>query len=305
MQTVTVDLGTVIDRARLELESPAEAALEVLFREDAPGTGATVTVTVDSGTVRESDLVEWGAELFQVTSVSGDSVVMSRGYYGTTVAAHQASTPARVNPQYSRWRIAEAVRRAPTRLEALGVPLVKSAQFSRVSTDRSYSLPEDCRQVLRLLAADTDGEPVEIGGWRETFSVSDGSDVLLYPPIGDVTSMALVYRSPYSWSDSPAFPDEGSTIVVPYGADELLSLYAAAWMVSGREVSRQEIDRSNEHQTQDQVRLQAGVGLMRAKWQEFYRALDEVRRTSDSDVPKHRPLVRRPKALGPLRPAGV
>lgn len=305
MRTVTVTLGELIDRALLELESPAEAALTVLFSDAATAVGSTVTVTLPSGDVNVSDVIEWDAELLLVTAVSGTSVTMTRGYYGTTVAAHLASTPAKVNPQYARYRIAEAVRRAPTRLEALGVPLISSTSFARSdSTSRSFELPDNCRQVLRLYALDRDGLPFEIGGWREMSSIPSTGNLLLYPPVGDVSTMHVVFSAPYEWSTSPAFPDEAATLTVPAGAEELPALYAAAWMIGSREVSRQEIDRSNEHNTQDQVRVQSGVGLMRAKWQEFYRALDEARRVVDHDVPKHRPVVRRPRAY-PLRPSGT
>lgn len=293
MRTETVTLGEAIDRALLELESPAEAALEVLFAEDAPATGSGVTLTVSNGDVNVSDIVEWDAELLLVTSVSGSTVTASRAYYGTSKAAHLSSTPAKVNPQFARHRMTEPIRRAPVRLEALGVPLIKSVTQARAANDdRSLTLPSDCRQMVRLYGYDKDNLPFDVGGWREIEELQ----LLMYPPLGTVTQLTLVYRAPFAWSTSPAFPDEAATLVVPEGASELLALYAACWMLSGREVSRQEIDRSNEHQTQDQVRLQSGTGLVRAKWQEFYRSLDEVRRITDHAVPKHRPVERRPRA---------
>lgn len=292
MRTETVTLGDVIDRALLELESPAEAALEVLFAEDAPGTGSTVSLTVSNGDVNVSDIVEWDAELLLVTSVVGSSVTASRGYYGSSKAPHLSSTPAKVNPQFARHRMTEPIRRAPVRLEALGVPLIRSSSAVRDNADRSTALPSDCRQMLRMYGYDKENLPFDVGGWRELEELN----LLMYPPLGEVTQLTLVYRAPFEWSSSPAFPDEAATIVVPEGASELLGLYAACWMLSGREVSRQEIDRSNEHSVQDQVRVQSGVGLVRSKWQEFYRSLDEVRRITDHAVPKHRPVERRPRA---------
>tara|TARA_R110002072_G_scaffold194428_2_gene351760 strand:+ start:180 stop:632 length:453 start_codon:yes stop_codon:yes gene_type:complete len=143
-----------------------------------------------------------------------------------------------------------------------------------------------------LYGFDKENLPFDVGGWRELEDLG----LLMYPPLGEVTQMTVVYRTPFTWSTVPAFPDEAATIIIPEGASELLGLYAACWMLSGREVSRQEIDRSNEHQTQDQVRLQSGTGLVRSKWQEFYRSLDEVRRITAHAVPKHRPVDRRPRA---------
>tara|TARA_R110002074_G_scaffold204360_1_gene372688 strand:+ start:370 stop:1272 length:903 start_codon:yes stop_codon:yes gene_type:complete len=293
MRTETVTLGEVIDRALLELESPAEAALEVLFAEDAPSSGSVVTLTVSNGDINVSDIVEWDSEMLLVTSVTGSVVTASRGYYGSPKTSHLSSTAARVNPQFSRHRMTEPIRRAPVRLEALGVPLIKSSAITRAAnSERSASLPSDCRQVLRLYGFDKENLPFDVGGWRELEDLG----LLMYPPLGEVTQMTVVYRTPFTWSTVPAFPDEAATIIIPEGASELLGLYAACWMLSGREVSRQEIDRSNEHQTQDQVRLQSGTGLVRSKWQEFYRSLDEVRRITAHAVPKHRPVDRRPRA---------
>jgi hypothetical protein len=65
--------------------------------------------------------------------------------------------------------------------------------------------------------------------------------------------------------------------------------------VGGREISRQQLDRAEEWARTEPLRGNGGGALVRAKWQDFYRVLDEARRVVQAEVPKTRPLIKRPK----------
>lgn len=300
MLTESVTLGSMIDGTLFAVEAPSESGLRVTL-----STGLTTTsdteFTLSNGTLSVSDIVELGQELILVTAKSEDATPVytaSRGYYSSTAEAHSTGDLGVANPQFPRRRVADAIKRSLVRIEALGVPLVVNETLTR-ETDLEYViLPTDCRQVLQVMYIDTlTGRFLEVGNWREFSNLSLGRVMSVPKAIKNADELEVVYRKSYSFSDSPAFPDESSTVTLPSPAVDLPASYAAAWLVSAREISRQEIDRANEAAPDDQVRVQSGVGLMRALWQQFYRELDEVRRVVDFEVPKHRPWHQRPVRL--------
>ena len=133
-----------------------------------------------------------------------------------------------------------------------------------------------------------------------TAKVASGKALRVASYVRDTDDLEVVYQAPYTWSTSPAFPLETATIEMPVGAEDLPAVYAEAWMVSGREVSRQQLDRAQDWENTEPVRGGQSGALVRAKWQEFYRALDEAKRVTQLSVVPHRPFVPRPK-LNALR----
>lgn len=304
MQTTSVTLGSLIDSALFELEGASEKARPVTIGSTALTTTSDIDFTLSSGSASVSDIIEFGNELVLVTSKSSDATPIyrcSRGYYNTTKAAQVEGTVGMVNPPYPRRRVATAIDRCLTRLEALGVPLVTSAAFTRQAGLRQIDLPADCRRVLQVLYVSTstpmEGKITPIDGWQVYDSIPtaiSSTNKVMHLPwwVTDTDTLQVIYQTPYSWSDSPAFPDEDATVSLPVGASDLPASYAAAFLVSAREVSRQELDRSEEWARTEPVRGGASGALVRAKWQEFYRALDEAQRVVSFEVPKHRPYVR-------------
>ena len=125
MITTSVTLGTLVDRTMLDLAGHADVPQVVSLTAALAAADLTFQLT-DAGNVRVSGIIEFESELVLVTAVSDDAVpviTVSRGYYGTTAADHATSVPGFINPLYSRHRVAEAIRRSLSRLEALGVPL--------------------------------------------------------------------------------------------------------------------------------------------------------------------------------------
>lgn len=304
MQTTTATLGTLIDGALFELEGASERARPVVIGSTALATVSDIDFTMSSGEADVSDVIEFGSELVLITSKSNDATPVyrcSRGYYSTTKAAQPEGTVGIVNPPFQRRRVADAINRCLTRLEALGVPLVVGAALSREPGLRYIELPEGVRRVLQVLYVnETSGRVMELDGWRVYSSIDTAltaSGQVLHLPlyVVDDDELQVVYQTPYQWSTSPAFPDETATVTLPIGAQDLPASYAAAWLVSAREVSRQELDRSEEWGRTEMLRGGGSAGLVRAKWQEFYRALDEAQRVVSFEVPKHRPYVKAPR----------
>jgi hypothetical protein len=292
--TVTVTLAQLIDRTMFDLAAPGEQGKQVVIGSTALTTTAATTFTLTDGTnINVSDVAEFGDELVLITGKTDDAVPVftaARGYYGSTAATHAAGTIGLVNPTFPRRRIAEAIRRAFPRLEALGVPLVQSTTLNREVGLAYCQLPVDCREVYQVMYWGTDGRLYHLNGWEQfddvpTAKFSTGKILNLPRYLEDTDDIEVIYRAPYRWSTYPSDPDGDATITVPEGAEDLPSLYAAAWLTSNREVSRLEIDRSEEWGRTEQVQRGVTAALVRAKWQEFYRSLDEARRLNRTPTP--------------------
>lgn len=294
MATVSKTLTELIDKVKFDLVSPGEQGRPVTLAASMDDSTTTLDLVAadDTGTVR-SDLIEVDDELMLITAKDGTpEYTVVRGFYGSTAAAHTTSSTAFVNPTFPRVRIAEAIKRSFARMEALGVPLIKSVTDSR-ETDLSYiETADDIREVLQVLYWGTDGRIRELDGWEfyqnlPTGQFANGTALNVPKITANADELEIVYRAPYRWSTHPSAPVGASTIDIPEGAEDLPALYAAAWLLSSREVSRSEIDRSEEWGRTEMLERGQSAAMVRAKWQEFYRALDEARRLNPIPQPIH------------------
>lgn len=303
MQTTTVTLSELVDRALFELEAPSERGKPVVLASVLDAVDDT-TFTLSSGSLQESDLVEFGSELLLVTGKSADATpvyTVQRAYYNTTIAAHAISAVGYANPQFPRRRVADFIDRSLVRLEALGAPLLVTDVFAREEGMRVIVLPAEARQVLRVTYYnDESGRLLDLNGWEQYFvptDVASTGNVLSSPYYAtDDDELIITYTAPYSWTGT--FPDEDATLTLHAAATDLPASYATAMLLSGREISRQQLDRASEWSQTEPMRGSGGGAVVRAKWQDFYRALDEARRVIAVDVPVHRPMQRRPRTPG-------
>lgn len=305
MNTVQVTLGTLIDRALTELEAPSERGLRVILDSNDLSTTSDTTFTLtDADAVNVSDLLEFDDELVLVTAKTDDPVPVftcARGYYGTTKGTHAAGDVGVVNPAYPRHRVAEGVKRSFSRLESLGIPYVKATSVFPSGQFYWVEVPSEARRVLRVWYENTRyGIIREVGSWDHVrdlpTSVYPTGQILKLPRhSGDIDELHITYQAPYRWSTFPNEPVEASTIRIMEGATDLPAMYAAAWVVSAREISRYELDRTEEWNREATTRTGSSGATVRALWQNFYRSLDEARRLED--VPQHRPYRRMPVGM--------
>lgn len=308
MQVLSRTLTQFVDAAKIDLQQPAEEGLRVVLSADITDAATTFELTDADAAVNVSDLIEFGDELVLVTAKSADAspvYTVARGYYNSTAAAHTAATDIGVvNPQFPRIQIIEGVKRAFTRLDALGVPLVESATYTiSTASDYDLELPAGTREVFSVMYVDTTDRIQELDGWRfhqdlPTGTYTNGNSLRLPRYVKNGWTLHVTYRSPYRWSTYPSEPVAASTIDIPEGAVDLPSLYAAAYCISRREVSRQDIDRADEWAAQEATRG-SGPAIARLMWQEFYRSLDEARRVLY--VPARRPFIKPPRWLNRIR----
>lgn len=296
MNTVTVSLGDLVDRAVLELQGPNELALMTTTVPSLTVSSTTVTLA-DASSVNLNDVLEIDSELLLVTGKTADAVpvlTVSRAYYQSTAAVHGAGSVVAINPRHPRVRIADAVRRCFTRLESLGIPLSEAATVNREPGLKYAVVPERVRDVVRLSYMSTDGRWWELDKWEfvddvPTGKVSTGKIIRLPRYIADDDDLEVTYRVPYRWSSHPAPPAESATITMVEGSEDLPVLYAVAWLTARREISRTEIDRAEEWSAGEPSRGGVSSSVARLQWQEFYRSLDEARRLVQV-YPVHRPF---------------
>lgn len=301
MNLLTVSLGTFVDRALAELQAPSEVGLQTVLSGPLAQDAATM-VLADASSVNVSDIVELDSELVLVTGKTSDAtptLTVSRGYYKSARSAHDAGTVVTVNPAYARVRVADAVRRAFPSLEALGLPLVKAMVLNRAPGMKHAELTEDVREILRVsYVTAVDGAWRDLAGWTfldgaPTATYATGKLLSLPRAVSDDVDLQVTARVPYRWSTHPLPPDEEATIQIMEGAEDLPSKYAASWIVSRREISRSQLNRAEEWNQGEPMRGGVSATLVRVLWQEFYRALDEVRRLPV--IPLHRPYVPMPR----------
>jgi len=291
----TVTLGELTDRALNELEAPEERGHQVVLTGDVDSS-ATTFLTSDLSVLSNTTLIEFEDELVLVTDATVPTVM--RGYYGTTPASHANGTVGYLSPRFPRYRVAQGVISGVKRLEALGLPFFRTS--THTITSRRVEIPEDVRDVISVQYEDAQ-DIIHDAGF--TFypdlpltESSTGKAIQLKRLWAADDVIWVTSRIPYRWSTHPSAPDASATIELPEGMEELPALYAAAWMVSGREISRTELDRSTEMSENLPSAGGAGAAIVRNKWQEFYRSLDELRRLEPARNPITRPYKARPKS---------
>lgn len=301
MLTVSKTLDELIDDTIQEVGRYDERGYRVQL--DAVGLPlvSSTTCSLVSGTrVNISDVIEFGSELVLVTAKTADIIpifTVARGYDGTTAAVAAPSAIGIVNPVFARRRVGKVIQTALTRMDAARVFVTATAQFSRTVGLSYIEMPAACRQVLRVGffdASDRRFEPT-IDGWQffddiPTTEVTSGKIVRLPRYALDDDVFSVTYRLPYRWSTYPTAPTGSATITLPEGAEDLPSMYASARLVSRREISRLQVDRSEEWNASQGIVNGITQGAVRQMWSEFYKCLEEAKTLNVQAVP--RPFVR-------------
>jgi hypothetical protein len=262
------------------------------------------TLEAGADLVHPTALVEIDSELLLVSSKTDDAdpvFTCSRGYLGTTVAAHTTGTPGLLNPSWPRYTVARAVRQALGPLSTW-VPNVTSDLRHRNDIEAWVEVPDDTLDVLDVsaLVGGTRWQPVP--GWTfephaPEFYAGTGKVVRLPRSVPAQAELVVRRHVPYQWRDTDdqvtADPAEDATVGLPSVGADLPALYAACRLLSGREMARLEIDKAEEAHNEISMRQGANHRLVQLMWQDFYRRLDEVRRTVR--WPRPRPYRQMPR----------
>lgn len=293
--TTTVTLGGLIEDTLAALHQTAERPFQVTVGADALADAADTQLTVSDGDrLQTTDVVEFGDELCLVTAKSDASTpvfTVARGYAGTTATAgHSTGSVALINPPWPRSLIAEYIQRAFKALMNTALPSTTSAVMNR-DTDKQYVvMPDTTMRVLsvRHMIAQT-GRIMDIGGWQfeqdmPTGLVSTGKALRVPTSVENLDDLIVMYQTPYLWSGV----GDSASVEVPVGSEDIPVLWAAAYAVTRREVSRTDVDKIEEWNQEQAMRQGVNLRWARELWGEVYRRVDEAK--SMQHIPKHRPF---------------
>lgn len=252
----------------------------------------TITFS-DPDLVNVTDLVETeaGEQLLIVEKSDTDVFTVDRAYNDTENGGRVfTGSKIQINPQWGRTEVDRWVRRFFSTAGNVYLPSLKTDILFRETGDRIVVLPADVMEVKSVRAQGTDGAIVGLAGWSHerdlpTTIYPTGQGLTTPVTIDDDDELWVTYTSPYDTS--------GDDVDVQVGFEDLAVLWAAAYAVGRREVSRMDLDSIQEWNQQTAIRNGQNLRLMRELWGEFYRRTDEARKVHY--VPKHRPYRAMPK----------
>jgi hypothetical protein len=113
---------------------------------------SALTVSCSSTDAAKRGIVEIDEELLYAESVSGNDLVLpafGRGYRGSTAAAHSTGVMVTFDPAFPRFEIGRAMDQV---IQGLFPALyqVKETTLTSAAVDRSYDLPTDVENILRV-----------------------------------------------------------------------------------------------------------------------------------------------------------
>lgn len=299
--STTLVLGDVIEEAMALLYRPVERPMQCAVGSDAltsSSADTTCTLSGDYSSVRVSTVIESGQELILVTARSADATpifTVARGYAGTPVSAHTTGTVVLVGPLWARYEVRRSILRCFNGPLSAYLPNLTSTTLTTATNSYFVSMPAATVDVVRVAVSSVLSGSVshwdEISQWDfiedvPTAVVSTGK-MLTFPygfPTGQ--SLHVTYQTTYAWSGGTSDPAEAETVPIPAAGADLPALYAAAYQVFAREISRLELDRISEWNSEAAVRQGVNLRMAQTLWTEFYRRLDEARKVQN--VPRHR-----------------
>lgn len=292
--TSTLTMSTLIEEVLDKVYRPVERPRQVELTTAATANDTTIDAdSVAADNLAPTDLLEFGRELMLVTAVSGTTVTVSRGYNGTTAAAHVINTLGNINPLYPRHVVDREIRKCVKNSLQKDLPFVESeVMYSDPSEESLRILPEEAIDILDVRYQ----QPVtlKVSKLKGSWGIEDWlpaeiayTGKQLRVPLGYWDKDLIVtYSCVYAWTGAA----ESATLKVPLLAEDLPVLYAVASLQTGMEVSRQEFDQVEEWPNQERNARNANVRLLQALWGQYYQQLDAAK--GIQNVPLRRPYRR-------------
>jgi len=291
-QTQTKTLTEMVDDVELELYRGTERPAVLTMGSAALTNGTDTSHDLTVGVLSATDVAQWDDELVLVTADVAGTYTVIRGFDGSSTTSHpsgtvSAGTVGYLNPQWPRHRIVRALKRALGSMSTW-VPRVSNTDIT-VGADRFEELAADTMAVMDVRFEQTTGRVTHVGGWEfmedlsSTIS-STGKGLSLPSAVQQSDVLTVTRVVAYEWDDvsipgaKTTEPVNADTLILPQLGEDLPIMYATAYMLAGREVSRTELDTVEDWTTADAIRQGGNIRLMRERWQDYYRRLDEVKR---------------------------
>lgn len=200
---------TWIDRTRDLLLAGTVESLNRLDGAIADDATATFSVEFPTGPIVAGSIIEIDTELMYVTSTSGLSVTVMRGYAASTapVAGHIDNSIIRVNPQYPSHQILDFLNDDLNDLSSPnnGLYQIKTKEFSYSAATQGYDMNTDVVGIHRVTFTDpsSDLSEPEVRRWsirrnRNTATFASGIALVLTDVPMPGQTVLVEYSAPFT-----------------------------------------------------------------------------------------------------------
>jgi len=241
---------TWIDRTRDLLLAGTVEPLNRLDGAIASGTTATFSVEFPTGAIAAGTIIEIDTELMYVTSTSGLSVTVMRGYAASTApaAGHIDDSIIRVNPQYPSHQILDFLNDDLNDLSSPnnGLYQIKTKTFTYSAATQGYDMNADVVGVHRVTFTDpgADKSEPEVRRWsirrnRDTDTFASGVALVLTDAPMPGQTVRVEYSAPFT-----TLASESSTLAstgLHAEAYDLPSLGAALGLMTMKPIPRESV----------------------------------------------------------------
>ena len=319
--TVQARLGDLVEDALSFLYRAEERPLVIFVGASDIDSEVDQAFTVqDPSKLNVTDLVEQGHELMLVTDKSTDAdpvFSVIRDYAGTPNGG-QALTGSVLlkNPRWRRHDVWRALIHGLAGTLGAAIPMTREL-LCELPKDRMWvELPADALDVTRVQVGVEDVSGFSTGelryrdvdDWqykRDYPLTTTGVAVEISTAIGvHFEKLAVRYTVPYptkapgdtDWNETPLVHDqsgEEQVVQLWQGTEDIAALYAAAFRIMGREMSRTQVNAMEQWNSDNAQRYNVNITAARFLWQSFYQRLDEAKRQHATAKDKHRPFKRR------------
>ena len=236
---------TWIDRTRDLLLSGTVEAINRL-NAGINSSASTLVTEFATGPIVAGSIMEIGTELMYVTSVSGTTVGVMRGYGGSVAAAHSTADIIRSTPAFPSNMILDALNDDLNDLSARGMYQMSTKTFTYTSGTDGYDLASNALGVHRVTYTDpgTDKSEPEVRRWtirrnRDTATFASGVALVLQDIPTSGQTVRVEYKAPFTTLTSAA-STLSSTGLHTEGYD-LPPLGAALALMSFKPIQRESI----------------------------------------------------------------
>jgi hypothetical protein len=238
-------VSDIIDRTYSEWLYPAgvnRPSLDVLT-EAIDDTTKTLRLEGRVKELGKNSILEIGDELMPVKDRDGVQVtVFERGYRESAAAPHLADSQVRVDPEYTRVALFNALKTVIGMLYTWGVYRREVSTSYVGTTTGLLAMPADAKRILSVRPARSGGRwggPLQAGfDYDELKDVSGAPELQLHRASGQ--ALRIVYAADFTRPASMA--TDLSTSEVPETIREGLPIAIAGHLLQGREVNRLDIE---------------------------------------------------------------
>ena len=253
--------GAVLTRASRQLLSGTVEERNKLAT-TVTSSDTSIVLSYDLGGFREGSVIEIESELMYVweSSTATKTLIVQRGYDGTTAAAHTSGVLAVLNPRFPRQQMFDALNADIDDLSSTvnGLFRVVAQDISYNGSDRQINITSGAGIIdlldvrLRYLADDYPViRKVRLQRNLPTSDFASGFAIVFDEPVMAGT-LRVVTKREFTRASTEA-SDLQSVCFVPQTCEDILEMGVVLRMMNGREIKRNFIESQGDTRRSDEV----------------------------------------------------